>query len=123
MIAADTSAWVDYSKGEESKRSKHLEAALFDGSLVMPMVVLFEILSGPGLTREAERFILELPRLDILPGYWERAGTLRRAIVRKGLKARSMDCLIAQSCIDHDVGLIASDQDFRHFVRHGLTVI
>jgi predicted nucleic acid-binding protein len=28
------------------------------------------------------------------------------------------DTLIAQSCIDHDVALIARDEDFRHFAEH-----
>lgn len=120
MIAADTSAWVDYAKGLESGASRRLEAALLEGTLVMPLPVLFEILSGPGLTREARRSILVLPRLELSPGYWERAGTLRGALLRKGSKARAMDCLIAQNCIDHAVGLIAADQDFRHFAAHGL---
>jgi len=31
-----------------------------------------------------------------------------------------MDCLIAQNCIDHGVTLIASDGDYRHFVKEGL---
>jgi hypothetical protein len=38
--------------------------------------------------------------------------------MRKGLRAKTADALIAQSCIDHDVALIARDRDFRHFVRH-----
>jgi predicted nucleic acid-binding protein len=120
MIAADTSAWVDYAKGVDSGPCRRLESALSDGTLLMPPPVLFEILSGPGLTSEARRSILQLPRLELLRGYWERAGALRSSLVRKGLKARAMDCLIAQGCIDHDVGLIAADPDFRHFVPHGL---
>ena len=123
MIAADTSAWLDYSKGVESEACRRLERCLRDGLLVLPPPVLFEILSGPGLTKEAERFIRELPTLESKPGYWPRAGELRRALLGKGLKARAMDCLIAQSCMDHDVALIASDQDFRHFSRFGLRLI
>ena len=123
MIAADTSVWIDYSKGIETNGSKHLEASLSDGTLVLPLPVLFEILSAPGLTRAAETSILELPKLEISAGYWERAGLLRRNLLKKGLKARSMDCLIAQNCIDHEVGLIAADLDYRHFVKHGLRLI
>lgn len=120
MIAADTSAWIDYAKGVAGEPSRRLESALSQGTLVMPLPVLFEILSGPGLTDEAREAILRLPRLEASPGYWERAGMLRGALMKLGLKARAMDCLIAQSCIDHDVGLIAADQDFRHFVVRGL---
>lgn len=120
MIAADTSAWIDFSKGVDSAAAAHLEAALVSGAVVMPLPVLFEVLSGPGLTREAEQALVKLPRLEVLPGYWERAGELRRTLLKRRLKARSMDCLIAQSCLDHDVGLIAVDQDYRHFVKLGL---
>jgi predicted nucleic acid-binding protein len=28
------------------------------------------------------------------------------------------DALIAQSCIDHEISLIARDGDFRHFAKH-----
>ena len=120
MIAADTSAWLDYSKGVDSEHAKRLEKCLSDGTLVLPLPVLFEILSGPGLTQEAEKFIRELPRLDAITGYWERAGELRRTLLVKNFKARAMDCLIAKNCIDHNVALIAADEDFRHFTKMGL---
>ena len=123
MIAADTSAWIDFSKGLESQPSRRLEACLADGTLVMPLPVLFEILSGPGLTPAARKLVSALPRLEATPGYWERAGEMRGTLLRKGLKARSMDCLIAQNCIDHDVPLIAVDQDYRHFVALGLRLL
>lgn len=120
MRAADTSAWIDYSRGLESEESKKLEASLFDGTLLMPLPVLFEILSGPGLTLEAGKLICELPKLDTKVGFWERAGELRKSILKKGLKARAMDCLIAQNCMDYEVPLIAADQDYRHFIKFGL---
>ena len=37
MIAADTSAWIDYSKGVDSKHARSLQAALEQGSLVIPL--------------------------------------------------------------------------------------
>src|SRR5205085_4608459 len=103
VIAADTSAWIDFSKGVASDPAARLEQCLSNGTLVMPMPVLFEVLSGPGITSQAEKLIRALPRLDSAPGYWERAGELRRSLLKKGLKARSMDCLIAQACIDAEV--------------------
>ncbi len=123
MIAADTSAWIDFAKGTRSRVCSALEGALLDGTLVMPLPVLFEVLSGPGLTEEARRPILRLPRIEVAGGYWERAASMRRGLLAKGLKARAMDCLIAQTCIDHGLGLIARDEDFRHFVEHGLRLL
>lgn len=120
MIAADTSAWIDYAKGNLSRSATRLESALTNGTLVIPLPVLFEILSGPGLTNQVEQFILQIPHLDLLDGFWYRAGTTRRKLLQKGVKARGMDCLIAQNCIDHDLPLIAEDSDFRHFLSFGL---
>ncbi|MCB0408530.1 MAG: PIN domain-containing protein [Bdellovibrionales bacterium] len=123
MIAADTSAWVDFSKGIASPHARRLEACLKDGALVLPMHVLFEVLSGPGLTREAHQLISMLPKLEIHSDFWERASKMRRSLLKKGLKARSMDTLIAQNCIDHGVSLIVADQDFRHFKKFGLKLV
>lgn len=123
MIAADTSAWIDYAKGVPSVGARHLEGGLSEGNLVMPLPVLFEVLSGPGITADASALITRLPRLEILEGYWERAAELRKFLLKKGLKARAMDSLIAQTCLDHNVPLIAVDQDYRHFVKRGLKLI
>jgi predicted nucleic acid-binding protein len=123
MIAADTSAWIDYSKGVDSKYARSLQDALEEGNLVIPLVVLVEVLSDPGLTPEAQSSILDIPHLETTSGYWERTGAMRRSILKKGNKAKLGDCLIAQSCIDHEVPLIAEDQDFRHFARFGLRLV
>jgi predicted nucleic acid-binding protein len=52
-----------------------------------------------------------------------RAGLLRAELLRGILKAQLADCLIAQSCIDHDIPLITYDRDFRHFVHAGLKLL
>jgi predicted nucleic acid-binding protein len=122
MITADTNAWIDYSKGLNTRASEQLEECLFTGTLAISPPVLFEILSGPGLTPQAEQLICQLPRLEVKIGFWERAGRMRRALLKRGLKARSMDCLIAQNCIDEEVVLIAADQDYRHFSKFGLKI-
>ena len=120
MIAADTSAWIDFSKGVNTAASLALQSALEQGSLVIPPLVLVEVLSGPRITPTAESFIQALPRVDLNPGYWERTALMRRALLKRGLKARVGDCLIAQSCIDQEIPLITGDRDFRHFEKFGL---
>lgn len=120
MIAADTSVWIDYSKGNETKASLAFEKALGQGNLVIPPLVLVEVLSGPKMNATVESLILAIPRLDLTLGYWERTALMRRSILAQGLKARLGDCLIAQSCIDQDTYLITNDTDFRHFQKFGL---
>ena len=123
MIAADTSAWIDYSRGIDSEYAIHLQNALASGVLVMPAPVLFEVLSAPNLDSRVAKEFMRLPRLEARQGYWERAAKMRSLLLRKGLKARAMDCLIAQNCIDHKAPLICRDRDFRHLIRFGLSLV
>ena len=69
MIAADTSAWIDYSKGIDSEFAIHLENALASNVLVMPAPVLFEVLSAPSLTQKIANEFLRLPRLEPTSGF------------------------------------------------------
>jgi predicted nucleic acid-binding protein len=123
MVAADTSTWINFFKNNPSQKVDRLSQSLSDGILLMPPVVLMELLSFQGIKSSDQDLLRSLPRLDLREGFWERAGEARRTLLKKGLKARSMDCLIAQSCIDSDIPLISEDNDFRHFVSRGLKVI
>jgi len=90
------------------------------GDAALPPIVLAEALSSPAVERHFVDFILTLPLLEIGSGYWQRAGDLRRSVLRGGYKAKLADALIAQVCIDNNSALITNDADFRHFVRAGL---
>jgi predicted nucleic acid-binding protein len=57
--------------------------------------------------------------LEVSEGYWLRAGRLRSQVLAAGHRARLADTLIAQSCLDHRVGLVTADRGFRHFARTG----
>jgi predicted nucleic acid-binding protein len=91
--------------------------ALAHRQAVLAPVVLSELLSDPKLRREVKDVLLDLPLLEILDGYWERAGLLRAKALARGRRARLADTLITQSCLDHDVELVTRDLDFRYFVR------
>jgi len=117
VIALDTSSVVAYLDGSKGTDVLAVDLALEQHQAVLPPVVLCELLSAPRLPRRARTLFEQLPLLDILDGYWERAGLLRARILAKGYKARIADALIAQACLDHDVPLISRDRDFRHFSR------
>ena len=124
MIALDTSSLVAYLAGEQGLDTNAADAAIENRSAALPPVVLAELLSAPNLPRSDREALVALPLLEVLDGYWERAGLLRSRLRALGLKARLADTLIAQSCLDHKVALIARDDDFRHFVQHaGLRVV
>lgn len=85
----------------------------------LPPVVVSEVLSDPKLPDHVAALIKALPSLPVSEGYWERAGALRSRLLAKGLKVRLADTLVAQSCLDHGVSLVAGDRDFRHFAKVG----
>jgi predicted nucleic acid-binding protein len=117
MIAADTSSIVAFLQGEAGDDTDIIQSALDHQQLVLPPVVLTEILSDPALPRAVRTLLAGLPILDLEPGFWERAGVLRAAVLKQKKKARVADALIAQSCLDQSTPLVTRDQDFRHFAR------
>lgn len=117
MIAVDTSSVIAYLSGGEGRDVSSLENALAESQVCLPPVVLTELLSDPKLPAAVARLVAELPVLEISEGYWSRAGRLRARVLQSRHKARLADALIAQSCLDHEVPLIARDHDYRHFAR------
>ena len=117
MIAADTSTWIAFFKGEVGKDVDLLDRSLEDRQVLMAPPVLTELLSDPGITSEVAKTLSELPLIEIQPGFWNRAGALRATVLAKRRKARLGDALIAQSCIDSGIPLLTRDRDFRAFAE------
>jgi predicted nucleic acid-binding protein len=118
VIAVDTSSLIAYLGGEEGEDVEALEQALELEQVVLPPIVIAEVLSVPSLDPRVGQLIRGLPRLEIRPGFWERAAATRRRLLGKRLRARLADTLIAQFCIDSGTPLITRDSGFRHFERH-----
>jgi len=117
VICADSSSFVAYIKGEKHADVDLLSQALASRLLVLAPVSVTELLSDPNLPRDRQELILQVPCLEIMPGYWERAGKLRALLLGHKLRAKIADTLIAQSCLDHDVPLITRDLDFKAFQK------
>jgi predicted nucleic acid-binding protein len=115
MIAADTSTWIAYLEGDTGEDVDMLDRALKDRRVLMVPVVLSELLSDPELPTAIAETLSEVPLMEIAPGYWHRAGTLRAQALKRRRKARLGDALIAQSCIDGETPLLTRDRDFRAF--------
>ncbi len=123
MIALDSSVLIAFLEGKSSPATAKCECAIGDLSARLPMAVLTECLSAPGLTSAQRRAIESLLTLDITPDYWRRVGSLRAKLLAKGHKAKLGDALIAQNCIDHHMPLLTTDADFRHYTKLGLKLI
>jgi predicted nucleic acid-binding protein len=117
MIAADTSTWVVYLEGGAGEDAQLLDRALEDWQVLMAPVVLTELLSDPKLPSGVAKTLSEVPLMEIVSGYWQRAGVLRAKVLAKRRRARLGDALIAQSCIDRSIPLLTRDRDFRVFAQ------
>lgn len=117
MIAVDTNVFISYLAGGAGNDVELLDKALRARQVVLPPVVLTELLSDSSLSKEVVALFKALPTFDILDGYWERAGLIRSVVLAKGYKARVADALIAQFCLDHKLGLLTRDSDFKAFSR------
>lgn len=115
MIAADSSTWIAFGEGVGGPDCDRLRAALTGQYLTMAPPVITELHSAPALIPVLAAALAAIPELDILPGFWERAGELRARVLAAGRKARLGDALIAQCCLDHNVALITRDRDFGAF--------
>jgi hypothetical protein len=118
MIASDTNLLVALIKGEKSFEVEKLTAAIQGGNLALPPIVITEILSDPAPSRNLRAILSNLEILPVLDGFWARAGETRSTLFKAGLRTKTADTLLAQSCIDHDVPLMTRDRDFQRFAKH-----
>ena len=124
MIAVDTNVAIYYFSGKITAETSYLENLFKNSLAIFPPLVITELLSDPWISNKAIDFISSAPQLDVLPGYFERTGRLRAKLLRRGLKARTADSLIAQNCIDNKVSLLTSDKDFKNFQKYcGLSLV
>lgn len=123
MIALDTSSLLHYFAGSNGDDVEAVDAAFAQSQACLPPTVIAEVLSAPNVSPALERALLEIPALDVTPGFWVRAGRLRARVIGAGHKAKLADTLIAQACLDHRVPLVTRDLDFRHFASAGLVLI
>jgi predicted nucleic acid-binding protein len=90
-------------------------------SVVTTGLVLQELLQGfSGLKAQAqivERFAA-LPLLQPDRDDYINAAALRNACRRAGVQIGTIDALLAQLCIRHEVALLTTDKDFSHAAKH-----
>lgn len=117
MIAVDTSSLVAYLEESTGRDVELIEEALLAKQIFFPPVVLTELLSDHALPSSVKSLFRDIPLLEVADGYWQRAGSIRALVLSKGHKARVADSLIAQSCLDHKIGLITRDKEFKAFAK------
>lgn len=118
-MLVDTSVWIGFLNGHDNASVLRLKEALAVGEAIAITGVIFqEILQGADTTADYERLRLYFegqaflhPR-DPVASFAD-AARLYVLCRRAGITIRgSLDCLIAQIAIEHEVPLLHKDRDF-----------
>ena len=123
MILVDSSVWVDYLRGNETKQVARLDSLLGVEPLAVGDLILAEVLQGTITERDFKEVMRLMGSLDVvqLGGYAVAVQAARnfRALREKGITVRkTIDCIIATRCIMDGMTLLHSDRDFDPFVAH-----
>ncbi|WP_420465126.1 type II toxin-antitoxin system VapC family toxin [Panacagrimonas sp.] len=123
MILVDSSVWIDYFRGHPTAEAERLDELLQTEPLLTGDLILTEVLQGFALETDFNRARALLTSLDIVALGGKdisiQAAQNHRRLRRKGVTVRkTIDTLIATSCIENDYVLLHNDRDFDAFVQH-----
>jgi predicted nucleic acid-binding protein len=117
MILADTSAWIDFLRGSDSRPNVLLAQAIERNDIVLGDLVVAELLSGFRVGRQLSEFEAVIAQFPVYSLCGEilalKAAANYRALRSKGVTARGIvDVIIATWCIENTVPLLHADRDF-----------
>jgi predicted nucleic acid-binding protein len=123
VILVDSSVWVDYFRGVDTAEADKLDTFLGVEQVITGDLILTEVLQGFISEREFNQGRKLLASLPTIPLVGEEIAVQAARNFRKlrtlGITIRkTIDTLIATSCIEKEISLLYSDRDFDPFVQH-----
>jgi predicted nucleic acid-binding protein len=123
VILVDSSVWIDYFRGIQSSQTDRLHALLGNEPIATGDLVLAEVLQGFGSAQDfnqGKKLLTSLPVIELVGGDIAiRAANNFRTLRSLGITVRkTIDTLIATSCIEKGLALLYSDKNFDPFVEH-----
>jgi predicted nucleic acid-binding protein len=123
VILVDSSVWIDYLRGVETKQTDRLHGLLGLEPVAVGDLILTEVLQGTTTDKEFKEVLKFLNSLEVVSlgghGVAVQAARNFRALREKGVTIRkTIDCIIATRCIMDGLTLLHSDKDFDPFVAH-----
>jgi predicted nucleic acid-binding protein len=123
VILVDTSVWVDYFRGTDSRQAAKLDSLLGAEPLAIGDIVLTEVLQGVDGDREFEQTRALLATLDLVQVGGadvavEAARNFRRLRALGVTVRKTVDTLIATRCIVSGLELLHADRDFAPFQKY-----
>ena len=123
MILVDTSVWVDYFTGVESRETNLLDELISHRPILIGDLILTEVLQGFRSDREYQKVRalfshlvqVNLAGIEIANKSAENYRKLRK----KGITVRkTIDMIIATFCIENKIELLHSDRDFKPIEKY-----
>ena len=123
MTVVDSSVWIDFLKGHNSRQVQRLHALLGSEDIVVGDLMLCEILQGLETERAAAEVETLLRNFAIVAMAGEAiavaAARNYRSLRRRGITIRkTIDLLIGTWCIENGRPLLHNDGDFHPMARH-----
>jgi len=123
VILVDSSVWIDYFRGTQTSQTDRLDGLLGNQPVVTGDLILAEVLQGFGSARDfnqGKKLLTFLPIIELVGGNIAiQAAKNFRTLRSLGITIRkTIDTLIATSCIEKGLVLLYSDKDFDPFVEH-----
>ena len=123
VIVVDSSVWIDFLRGRNSRQVRHLLASLGSEEIIVGDLMLCEILQGLESEREALEVETLLRNFEIVSMAGEaiaiEAARNYRSLRRRGITIRkTIDLLIGTWCIETRRPLLHNDSDFHPMARH-----
>ena len=123
MILVDSSVWIDYFRGTQTSECDRLDVLLGKEPVATGDLVLAEVLQGFGSVRDfnlGKKLLTSLPIIELVGADIAiQAAKNFRTLRSRGITIRkTIDTLIATSCIEKGLTLLYSDKDFDPFVEY-----
>ena len=123
MTVVDSSVWIDFLKGHNSRQVQRLHALLGSEDIVVGDLMLCEILQGLETERAAAEVEALLRNFAIVAMAGEAiavaAARNYQSLRRRGITIRkTIDLLIGTWCIENGRPLLHNDGDFHPMARH-----
>ena len=123
MIMVDSSVWIDYFNGRETTETLQLDSLLGVKPIAIGDIILTEVLQGFRNDEDYKTAKSLLTSLTIFELLGEKMALKSadnyRQLRKQGITIRkTADVIIASFCIENNLPLLFSDQDFLPFVKH-----
>jgi predicted nucleic acid-binding protein len=129
MLIVDTTVWIDYFRGHGNRETQWFDKELSRQRFGLTDLILCEVLQGVRGEKAFSQVRRELRKFEMFSTGGEElavaAAVNFRTLRQRGRTIRkTIDCLIATSCIIHGHSLLHRDRDFDPFEQLlGLSVI